>query len=120
MRQAFILLLYTICLYSCKSPVEKNNPVEYPQLPVGTNAKTSKTNLVVTTTADNKIIIDGKELSNSDIDSVLKKKIDSLRKHFQDTVTIVINADTASNYGLVVSILRSAKKIGAKVVANVQ
>ena len=37
-----------------------------------------------------------------------------------DTPSVVINADTASFYGEVFRVMQSAKKAGAKVVANVK
>jgi biopolymer transport protein ExbD len=116
MRVGLILLITVLLLQNCRCPEVKINPVEFPQ---GHKSNPRK-NLLVTTTATNKIYIGSKEIPFVQLDSVLKMEINDLKDHVMDTITVVINADTATNYGVVFSVMKSAKKIGARVVANVQ
>jgi biopolymer transport protein ExbD len=53
------------------------------------------------------------------LDSLIKMEVDKARK-LVDTPSVVINADTISYYGEVFRVMQSAKRAGAKVVANVR
>jgi len=53
------------------------------------------------------------------LDSFIKIEVDRARL-VVDTPSVVINADTISYYGEVFRVMQSAKRAGAKVVANVR
>ena len=53
------------------------------------------------------------------LDTVLLAAVSKLHETV-DTPSVVINADTVSYYGQVFRIMQSAKKAGARVVANVK
>ena len=57
------------------------------------------------------------KIEKSLFDSLLRKEI-RLRKADVDTPTVVINADTLAQYGVMFKITRSAKREGAKVVVS--
>lgn len=85
-----------------------------------TSMNKPRRNLMVSVTGDNTIFIGTKPIVPSQLDSMLGIEISKLRQGLTDTVTVVINADTSASYGRVYDILRSAKKLGAKVVATVK
>jgi len=53
------------------------------------------------------------------LDSFIKEAVTKMR-NVVDTPSVVINADTISYYGEVFRVMQSAKRAGAKVVANVK
>ena len=68
---------------------------------------------------ENKIYLGQIVVPESALDSVLKVEVEKVR-NFIDTPSVVINADTISFTGSFFKIMSSAKKAGAKVVANVK
>jgi biopolymer transport protein ExbD len=87
--------------------------------PRGSKDTKAKQNIVVSIDKDQKFYIGQKEIQPSLIDSFIKKEVDRARLTI-DTPSVVINADTISYYGEVFRIMQSAKRAGAKVVANVR
>jgi biopolymer transport protein ExbD len=112
MRYSLLLIvIFCSCQSSPSTEVKKiNNPASH----------TPRKNLLVTATPEDKIYIYNREVQKPELDSVLQKEINNLMGQSRDTVTVVINADTATSYGLVFTIMKSAKRAGAKVVANVR
>jgi len=90
--------------------------VKLPEYPKSTKRK----NIIISTTENDKIYIGIKEIPRSHLDSLLRMEVGKTQDNFMDTVTVVINADTNTHYKVVFDIIRSAKKAGAKVVANVK
>jgi biopolymer transport protein ExbD len=80
----------------------------------------SRSNLMITVKANDKIYLIDREIPLATLDSTFKFEIDRLRKNELDTVTVVINADSLATYGTVFNIMRAAKKQGAKVVARIE
>ena len=91
----FILLMFFLIISTMANPnvVKVNNPR-------GSKDTKTKQNIVY-------------------LDSFIKMEVDRVRQQV-DTPSVVINADTISYYGEVFRIMQSAKRAGAKVVANVR
>jgi len=110
----FILLMFFLIISTMANPnvVKVNNPR-------GSKDTKAKQNIVVSIDKDQKFYIGQKEVPHNLIDSFIKKEVDRV-KLLIDTPSVVINADTISYYGEVFRIMQSAKRAGAKVVANVR
>ncbi len=110
----FILLMFFLIISTMANPnvVKVNNPR-------GSKDTKTKQNIVVTIDRDQKFFIGQKEVPSILLDSFIKKEVDRVRLLI-DTPSVVINADTISYYGEVFRIMQSAKRAGAKVVANVR
>ena len=110
----FILLMFFLIISTMANPnvVKVNNPR-------GSKDTKTKQNIVVTIDKDQKFFIGQKEVPSILLDSFIKREVDRVRLQV-DTPSVVINADTISYYGEVFRIMQSAKRAGAKVVANVR
>jgi biopolymer transport protein ExbD len=110
----FILLMFFLIISTMANPnvIKVNNPR-------GTKDTKAKQNIVVSIDKDQKFYIGQKEVPVNLIDSFIKKEVERARLTV-DTPSVVINADTISYYGEVFRIMQSAKRAGAKVVANVR
>lgn len=110
----FILLLFFLIVSTLANPnvVRVNNPK-------GQKDTKAKQNIVVSIDKDQKIYLGQTMIDASMLDSLLKMEVDKA-KPLIDTPSVVINADTISHYGEVFRIMQSAKRAGAKVVANVK
>ena len=110
----FILLMFFLIISTMVNPnvVKVNNPR-------GTKDTKAKQNIVVSIDKDQKFYIGQKEVPPALLDSFIKREVDRVKLQV-DTPSVVINADTISYYGEVFRLMQSAKKAGAKVVANVR
>lgn len=110
----FILLMFFLIISTMANPnvVKVNNPR-------GTKDTKAKQNIVVSIDKDQKFYIGQKEVPSALLDSFIKREVDRVKLQV-DTPSVVINADTISYYGEVFRLMQSAKKAGAKVVANVR
>jgi len=110
----FILLMFFLIISTMANPnvIKVNNPR-------GSKDTKAKQNIVVSINKDQKFFIGQKEVPLLMLDSLIKMEVDKARK-LVDTPSVVINADTISYYGEVFRVMQSAKKAGAKVVANVR
>ena len=110
----FILLMFFLIISTMANPnvVKVNNPR-------GSKDTKTKQNIVVSINKDQKFYIGQKEVPSVLLDSFIKMEVDRVRLLI-DTPSVVINADTISYYGEVFRVMQSAKKAGAKVVANVR
>ena len=110
----FILLMFFLIISTMANPnvVKVNNPR-------GSKDTKAKQNIVVSIDKDQKFYIGQKLVPTNLIDSFIKKEVDRAKLSI-DTPSVVINADTISYYGEVFRIMQSAKRAGAKVVANVK
>jgi biopolymer transport protein ExbD len=110
----FILLMFFLIVATLANPnvIKVNNPR-------GTKDTKAKQNVVVSIDKDQKFFIGQKEVPLAMLDSFIKIEVDKARK-IVDTPSVVINADTISYYGEVFRVMQSAKRAGAKVVANVR
>lgn len=110
----FILLMFFLIISTMANPnvVKVNNPR-------GTKDTKAKQNIVVSIDKDQKFYIGQKEVPPVYLDSFIKREVERV-KLLVDTPSVVINADTISYYGEVFRIMQSAKRAGAKVVANVK
>ncbi len=110
----FILLMFFLIISTMANPnvVKVNNPR-------GSKDTKTKQNIVVSIDKEQKFFIGQKEVSPVLLDSFIKMEVDRVRL-LVDTPSVVINADTISYYGEVFRVMQSAKKAGAKVVANVR
>ena len=110
----FILLMFFLIISTMANTnvVKVNNPR-------GSKDTKTKQNIVVTIDKDQKFFIGQKEVPSILLDSFIKREVDRVRLLI-DTPSVVINADTISYYGEVFRVMQSAKKAGAKVVANVR
>jgi biopolymer transport protein ExbD len=110
----FILLFFFLIVSTLANP----NVVKVAN-PKGDKDTKAKQSIVVSINREQKIFIGQTEVVMANIDTLLKKEVDK-HKAVIDTPFVVINADTSAYYGEVFHIMRSAKKAGAKVVANVK
>ncbi|MEI9943219.1 MAG: biopolymer transporter ExbD [Chitinophagaceae bacterium] len=110
----FILLMFFLITTTMANPnvVKVNNPR-------GTKDTKAKQNIVVSINKDQSFFIGQKQVDPTMLDSLIKMEVERLRK-VVDTPSVVINADTISYYGEVFRVMQSAKRAGAKVVANVK
>jgi len=110
----FILLMFFLIISTMANPnvVKVNNPR-------GSKDTKAKQNIVVSINKDQKFFIGQKEVPVFLLDSFIKREVDRARL-LVDTPSVVINADTISYYGEVFRVMQSAKRAGAKVVANVR
>jgi biopolymer transport protein ExbD len=110
----FILLMFFLIISTMANPnvVKVNNPR-------GSKDTKTKQNIVVSINKDQKFYIGQKEVPSVLLDSFIKMEVDRVRL-LVDTPSVVINADTISYYGEVFRVMQSAKRAGAKVVANVR
>ncbi|SFP65368.1 ExbD/TolR family protein [Parafilimonas terrae] len=110
----FILLFFFLIISTLANPnvVRVNNPK-------GTKDTKAKQNIVVSIDKDQHIYIGHRQIEPGSLDSLIKFEVDKNRSTV-DTPSVVINADTSSYYGEVFRVMQSAKRAGAKVVANVK
>jgi biopolymer transport protein ExbD len=110
----FILLFFFLIISTLANPnvVKVNNPK-------GTKDTKTKQHIVVSIDKDQNIYIGQHQINPNNLDSLIKFEVDKNRNTV-DTPSVVINADTSSYYGEVFRVMQSAKKAGARVVANVK
>jgi biopolymer transport protein ExbD len=110
----FILLLFFLIVSTLANPnvIKVNNPK-------GEKDTKAKQNIVVSIDKLQQVYIGQQLVSVSSMDSLLKQEVDRL-KLLVDTPSVVINADTVAYYGEVFRLMQSAKRAGARVVANVK
>ena len=110
----FILLFFFLIISTLANPnvIKVNNPK-------GTRDTKTKQHIVVSIDKDQNVYIGQHKIDPNHLDSLIKFEVDKNRNTV-DTPSVVINADTASFYGEVFHVMQSAKKAGAKVVANVK
>lgn len=110
----FILLLFFLIVSTLANPnvVKVNNPK-------GKSDTKAKQTVVVSIDKNNIIYLGQKPIPENLLDSVVKYEVDKV-KAFVDTPSVVINADTISHTGGFFKVMSSAKKAGAKIVANVK
>ncbi|HEY2725623.1 MAG TPA: biopolymer transporter ExbD [Parafilimonas sp.] len=110
----FILLFFFLIISTLANPnvIKVNNPK-------GTRDTKTKQHIVVSIDKDQNVYIGQHKIDPANLDSLIKFEVDKNRNTV-DTPSVVINADTASMYGEVFRVMQSAKKAGAKVVANVK
>ena len=110
----FILLMFFLITTTMANPnvVKVNNPR-------GTRDTKAKQNIVVSINKDQNFFIGQKQIDPLLLDSVIRQEVDRMRATV-DTPSVVVNADTVSYYGEVFRVMQSAKRAGAKVVANVK
>jgi biopolymer transport protein ExbD len=111
MRYSLLLLLF---FFSCRDCPPDVLHVKIPE------SHSPRKNVLVVITSTDKIYIKDKEVPLPQLDSILKIAIDSTRDRSFDSARVIINADTASHYGVVYNVSRAAKRIGAMVVINVR
>ncbi len=110
----FILLFFFLIVSTLANPnvVRVNNPK-------GSKDTKAKQNIVVSINKEQKIFLGQRAVEITQIDSLLKEEVAKYRSTI-DTPSVVINADTSAFYGEVFHIMQSAKRAGARVVANVK
>jgi biopolymer transport protein ExbD len=110
----FILLLFFLIVSTLANPnvVKVNNPK-------GQKDTKAKQTIVVSIDKEQQIYLGQSPVDINMLDSLLKMEVNKARTNI-DTPSVVINADTISHYGEVFRIMQSAKRAGAKVVANVK
>lgn len=110
----FILLLFFLIVSTLANPnvIKVNNPK-------GQKDTKAKQNIVVSIDKDQNVFIGQRKIDIINLDSLLKYEVNKA-KSLTDTPSVVINADTISYYGEVFRIMQSAKRAGARVVANVK
>ncbi len=110
----FILVMFFLIVSTLANPnvVKVNNPK-------GKSDTKAKQNIVVSIDKENKIYIGQKEIPVEMLDTTIQLEVNKARLQI-DTPSVVVNADTISFTGGFFKVLASAKKAGAKVVANVK
>ncbi len=110
-----MILTAIFFIHGCKPVVKKDpNPIKV-EVPKGVTGNRSERNIVIKTTAGNKLFVGDKELPLPELDSLLAIEVEKKRQSYHDTITIVIDADMATDYGVVFQIMRAAKKLRTKV-----
>jgi len=110
----FILLMFFLIVATLANP----NVIRV-GVPRGTKDTKAKQNIMVSIDNQQQFYIGSTKIDISLIDTALTHEINRF-KATVDTPTVVINADTTAYYGEVFRIMRSAKRAGARVVANVK
>jgi len=110
----FILLMFFLITTTMANPnvVKVNNPR-------GTKDTKAKQNIVVSINKDQQFFIGQTPVASNMLDTMIRQAVINMRSTV-DTPSVVINADTISYYGEVFRVMQSAKRAGAKVVANVK
>jgi biopolymer transport protein ExbD len=110
----FILLMFFLITTTMANPnvIKVNNPR-------GTKDTKAKQNIVVSIDKNQNFYIGQKPVPPAMLDSFIREAVTKMR-NVVDTPSVVINADTISYYGEVFRVMQSAKRAGAKVVANVK
>lgn len=110
----FILLLFFLIVSTLANPnvIKVNNPK-------GKSDTKTKQNIVVSIDKDNNIFLNQQQIPESLLDTIISTEVSKIRQYL-DTPSVVINADTISFTGSFFKIMSSAKRVGAKVVANVK
>jgi biopolymer transport protein ExbD len=110
----FILLMFFLITTTMANPnvVKVNNPR-------GTKDTKAKQNIVVSINKNQQVFIGQRMVDFGMIDSMIRMEVERVRP-LVDTPTVVINADTIAYYGEVFRLMQSAKRAGARVVANVK
>ena len=110
----FILLMFFLITTTMANPnvIKVNNPRD-------TKDTKAKQNIVVSIDKNQNFYIGQKPVAPAMLDSFIKEEVTKMR-NVVDTPSVVINADTISYYGEVFRVMQSAKRAGAKVVANVK
>jgi biopolymer transport protein ExbD len=110
----FILLFFFLIVSTLANPniVKVNNPA-------GKKDTKAKQNIVISIDKDQKLYLGQKLIDINMIDTILRAEVMKQRA-FNDTPSVVVNADTSSYYGEVFRVMQSAKRAGAKVVAIVK
>ena len=79
-----------------------------------------KQTVTVSIDAAQKVYIGQREVAPALLDSFLKIELDKHRKSPDDTLTVVVNADSISYHAGFIKVLEAAKKNNAKVAVNVK
>ncbi len=110
----FIMVMFFLIVSTLANPnvVKVNNPK-------GKSDTKAKQNIVVSIDKDNNIFIGTKQVPEFMLDSAISQEVNKAKLSI-DTPSVVVNADTISFTGGFFRVLASAKKAGAKVVANVK
>jgi biopolymer transport protein ExbD len=110
----FILLLFFLIVSTLANPnvVKVNNPK-------GKADTKTRQNIVLSIDKENKIFLNQQQIEANQLDTIIGAEVVKA-KQLLDTPTVVINADTISFTGSFFKIMASAKRAGAKVVANVK
>lgn len=110
----FILLFFFLIISTLANPnvIKVNNPK-------GSKDTKTKQHIVVSIDKDQNVYIGQQKIDPNNLDSLIRFEVNKNRNTV-DTPSVVINADTASYYGEVFHVMQSAKRAGAKVVANVK
>ena len=110
----FILLFFFLIISTLANPnvIKVNNPK-------GSKDTKAKQHIVVSIDKNQNIYIGQRKIDPNNLDSLIQFEVNKNR-NMVDTPSVVINADTASFYGEVFHVMQSAKRAGAKVVANVK
>ncbi len=110
----FILVMFFLIVSTLANPnvIKVNNPK-------GKSDTKAKQNIVVSIDKDNKVYMGQKEIPLNMLDSAIAQEVTKAKLQI-DTPSVVVNADTISFTGGFFKVLASAKKAGAKVVANVK
>ena len=123
MRSLLILTAIFIFIQSCTEKKAKDfssNPGDIIKVrpPSGLSPSVGL-RLYVSLAADNTISVGDKKLPMKDLDSLLGIEINKIRPSIYDTVTIVLHADSATDYGVVFKVMRAVKKQNVKIVTTV-
>ena len=108
-------LIILIILSSCIN----SDPPELPQSLNRPQRDTTRKNIVVTINRDQTYLIGQRKCNFFEMDSILHFKVDSILSS-SGSPMVVINADSFIYYHVVMSVMQSATRAGAKVIANVK
>ncbi len=109
----FIVLMFFLIVSTSANP-----NVKKVGLPNGQKDTKAKQDIMLSIDKDHNFYINAKKVESMMLDSMLSQEI-KRQRHYVDTPTVVIHADTLSFYGEVFRVMRIAGKDTAKVVANV-
>jgi biopolymer transport protein ExbD len=113
-------ILFILLMFFLITTTQANPNVKTVNTPRGSKDRKVKQSVTVSIDAAQKVYIGQREVPPFLLDSFLKIELDKHRKFPDDTLTVVVNADSISYHAGFIKVLEAAKKNNAKVAVNVK
>jgi biopolymer transport protein ExbD len=110
----FILLMFFLIVATIANP-----NIKKVHNPSSTKDTKAKQNIVISIDQDQNFFLAHQKIDPLQLDSIITREVERVRKNSIDTPTIVINADTSAHYGGVFRIINIGSRAKARVVTMV-